>query len=254
MDALSSGDMLVKLGESRQNEKFVVINPHNFPSNCTIIPIHSQGCQQIQLSNDDIKKYLVIDRMNFRYYKSKQLQLHINKISGIDEALKGMAFSYEEECNLEEHKTLKYNRMFKRAISLAKKDLGHNKFLESIMIWVDVRASLKFWKQVDTYRLVTKQSKSTMHMLINSIVKPDDFDFDIKPELLDYINSLIGDGKFQELTSILPSGWLQTRKMCFSYKTLRNMIQQRSKHKLDEWIQFINYMKENCLHYELLGI
>ena len=49
------------------------------------------------------------------------------------------------------------------------KDEGHNKFLESIIIWAEVTAPRYWWQEADTYRLSTKQSESTMHTLIEEI-------------------------------------------------------------------------------------
>ncbi|MCK9240314.1 hypothetical protein [Desulfocurvus sp.] len=53
------------------------------------------------------------------------------------------------------------------AEKLAPLDKGHNKVLESMCVWLDVRMPRYWWQEFDTYRVgVTKQSESTMHILI----------------------------------------------------------------------------------------
>ena len=37
------------------------------------------------------------------------------------------------------------------ALRLATKDGGHNKFLESIYVWLDVRAARYWWQEADTF-------------------------------------------------------------------------------------------------------
>ena len=51
------------------------------------------------------------------------------------------------------------------AVRLAPMDGGHNKFLESIYVWLNVKAPRYWWQEADTFRLSTKQSESTMHTL-----------------------------------------------------------------------------------------
>ena len=52
------------------------------------------------------------------------------------------------------------------AKKLCNKSGGHNKFLESIIIWLDVTAPRYWWQDADTYRLSTKQSQSTNHTIL----------------------------------------------------------------------------------------
>ncbi len=55
------------------------------------------------------------------------------------------------------------------AVKLAPKGLGHNKFLEAMVVWLDVRAPRYWWQEADTYRISTKQSESTMHTLVREL-------------------------------------------------------------------------------------
>ena len=56
---------------------------------------------------------------------------------------------YEQAClgiSLSHHSTLE--RAKQVALKLAHKDGGHNKFLESIVTWIDVTAARYWWQQL----------------------------------------------------------------------------------------------------------
>lgn len=161
------------------------------------------------------------------------------------------------------------HKMYNLAKKLAFMDGGHNKFLESMMIWCDVRAPRYWWQEADTYRLSSKQSESTMHTLVLEIKN-----FDIDDESLqgpramylkqnfepgsictDQFNILIQHAKDDDITAVkkaLPEGFLQTRIWRFDYKCFRNMILQRRNHKLPLWPKFIESLREQLLHPEFL--
>ena len=96
------------------------------------------------------------------------MEIRIIEEAGHTAAITGMKFSHQGEGPLDEIEEVSYIDT-KSTRTLANKDGGHNKFLESIMVWMDIRAPLKWWKQFDTYRIgVTKQGKSTMHSVMKS--------------------------------------------------------------------------------------
>lgn len=182
--------------------------------------------------------------------------MEIRKLNeaGYSEALKGLNYSYMEECRIKDGGyDIPYNA-HKRAIRLAKLDGGHNKFLESIIVWVDIRTSLKMWKQLDTYRMCTKQSKSTMHTLLNRLLTQDDFDAPVSTYVLADLNSMIEAKNYNYVYNNLPSSYLQTRLLCLSYKTIRNIVLQRQRHRLKEWIIICDYFKSALDYPGLLGL
>lgn len=152
------------------------------------------------------------------------------------------------------------------AAKLADKDGGHNKFLESIVLWLDVRAPRYFWQEADTFRLSTKQSESTMHTLTQELL---DIDPDNPKAVQRFLNDNFEPGsctpetlrwiydaaKANDLVAVkkrLPEGFLQTRTWCMNYKTLRNIILQRRTHRLPHWKEFIRQTLEQADHPELL--
>ncbi len=180
------------------------------------------------------------------------MEIRIVEEAGHLTAIEAMAFSHQTECDLQLIPSGDVN--LKTAKTLASKDKGHNKFLESIMVWFDMRAPLYFWKQFDTYRVgITKQSKSTMHTLMKQLLWADDLVDTVSLEQIDYVNEAIKNGNFNEAIANLPEGYLQTRRVCCSYKTIRHIIQQRQHHKLGEWKEFCDFMKDMLEYPELLG-
>lgn len=182
------------------------------------------------------------------------LELKIIKEVGFPEALEGMSYSFELECPLESIRSTDFSLAYNRALKLARLDGGHNKFLESIFVWVDIRATLKWWKQFDTYRVgITKLSKSTMHTLMKRPVLQSDFSRVLPKVFITHLNKAIENKNFSLATDLLPSCYLQTRRVCMNYKAIRGIIKQRKEHRLPDWGTFCVSMEEGLRHPELLG-
>ncbi len=184
--------------------------------------------------------------------------------SGLEAALQGLSFN--KKCSLD--------AMYNAALKLASHDGGHNKFLESIILWVEVQAPRFWWQEGDTYRISTKQSESTMHTLVKELQSIDE------SEIRKYIAANFDDGvasvdtlktmhmiandrtapseteteRLVHLKRLMPEGFLQKRLWCFSYKTFRNMVLQRQNHRLPHWPKFIKQVVAQIKHPELLGI
>lgn len=170
--------------------------------------------------------------------------MKVQKISeyGYDEALLGLSLSFNSGMD----------KMPERARKLAHKHGGHNKFLEMIMIWMDVTAPRMWWQQADTYRISTKQSESTMHTLMKKLPDQENFIRPIPLTLLCLLRSYIREGNFTTAKDILPEGFLQRRIWLVSYKTFQNMYFQRKTHKLPEWSKFLDTIVEQLDHPEFV--
>jgi hypothetical protein len=176
---------------------------------------------------------------------------------GYEQAITGLALSY----NLDS-----FERAEEVAKTLAFKDGGHNKFLESIFMWIMVKAPRYWWQEADTFRLSTKQSESTMHTLVKQLRDCHDLDEMVawasesfecaellqSAQIIQMWELAKEDGNLLKLKSILPEGFLQSRLWCMSYKTMRNIILQRRDHKLPHWQIFINDVLSQCDRPELL--
>lgn len=157
--------------------------------------------------------------------------------------------------------SLSYNSTIHRAKEIFPKFAfgkpGENKFLESIVLWIDVTAPIFWWQEADTYRLSTKQSASKMHTFHKREVNNDDFLYPIPEIYLSFINLNIKSYINQEITvdelmTYIPAGYLQRRIWCMSYKTLQNIYIQRHDHKLNEWRIFVSNVIEQIEHPEFI--
>jgi len=185
------------------------------------------------------------------------MQAIILREAGYEEALLGLSLSYNQPMEA----------MRDVAFRLRDKDDGHNKFLESIAVWLDITAPRYWWQQMDTYRVgMSKQSGSTMHTLARELKQARLMNssvlWDWKREHFTEETSILRvknfiDDAASENYSIsyikanLLEGFLQRRTVFTNYMTLRRIIKQRSKHKLFEWVIFINALQE-LEHKELL--
>lgn len=184
--------------------------------------------------------------------------MRVNKVSeaGYEAALLGLSHN-KKQCP---------EKMEAVARRLADKDGGHNKFLESIIVWLDVRAPRYWWQEADTFRLSTKQSESTMHTLTGELlaVNLDDaasveafLEANFEPDScsLQTLRAIHKAAAEQDIVGVkkrLPEGFLQTRLWCMSYRTLRNIILQRRTHRLPHWKEFIRQTLQQVDHPDLL--
>lgn len=139
------------------------------------------------------------------------------------------------------------------ALKLAHKDGGHNKFLESICVWMDIDAPRFWWSEMDTYRVgISKQSESTMHTITKRILTQDDFEYPVYGLFFNLVAGAISDKlPIDEIKNILPEGFLQRRIVCTNYKTIQNIVKQRTEHRLPQWKTFIDEMR-NLEHPEYI--
>lgn len=165
--------------------------------------------------------------------------------AGLSEALQGISLSFNSDVE----------RMPARAERLAPMGKGHNKFLESICVWIDIDAPRYWWSQFDTYRIgVTKQSESTMHTLTKRELRQDDFEIPVHPAVLNVVNEYIRNGDLINAKANLPEAFLQRRIVCTNYKALRGMVEQRSTHKLPEWQYFIESLLKQLARPEYINL
>lgn len=181
---------------------------------------------------------------------------------GYDEALLGLGLSHgltsaifpdgNGEIKFPAAMTL---RLAELARKLAKRDGGHNKFLEAIGVWLDITAPRYWWSQFDTYRVgVSRLSESTMHTITKRQLTPDDFEDEIFPNTLAELNVAIAlGGAFLDVKANLPESFLQRRIVTTNYKALRNIVQQRESHRLPQWQNFCHAMRWQLAHPEFLG-
>lgn len=172
---------------------------------------------------------------------------------GYEEALFGLGLSYglTEDSDiqvLEENQELA-DKLVGTSYKVVYKEGGHNKFLESIQVWLDVTAPRYWWSEADTYRVgSTKQSASTMHTLLKKPFTQDMFENSIPLEYLAYLEKMRIEKDFTSIKNLLPEGFLQRRIWNVNYKVLRNILSQRRFHRLVQWNYFCMEIYKNINH------
>lgn len=143
----------------------------------------------------------------------------------------------------------------------------HRKYLRQIFVSLDITAPLYWWKEFDTYKVGTvANSCSTMHKIHAKEFTLDDFSCEHIREwygeaklfprnsLDQVINSLNWSRKLYletkdkeywwQMIQLLPSSYNQRRTITMNYENVMNIINQREHHKLDEWVEFVEILKE----------
>lgn len=183
------------------------------------------------------------------------MRYNVLHCAGYEQAVLGMMLSYGKT-SFDDFTATDEDRD-RVAKKLAPMDGGHNKFLEQIQYWILIQAPLFWWKQADTYRVgISKSSESTMHKSWKNGLTQEMFETPIFQDTLNNLNNSIREynspivkpdrKKYLETLIIgnLPDGYLQTRLVNINAKSLRNMYFQRKDHKLSQWREFCEWIKE----------
>ncbi len=154
------------------------------------------------------------------------------------------------------------------AVRLCRSGTDHRKFMRQIFVSMDITAPIYWWKEFDTYKVgTTANSTSTMHKIHSKSFAMEDFSTDQLTEdtriffeaMLSQLEKLrqlfleTGDKAYwYSIIQLLPSGYNQMRTCTFNYENLINIYNARKNHKLKEWHDFCDYVKELPYSEELL--
>lgn len=197
-----------------------------------------------------------------------------NPMNSWDKSDSGWCGYIEQDCENDDNKCMNLRGSGKptNCFAVGKNDIDlmrrlfkggteHRKYLRMITVTMDITAPLYWWKEYDTYKVGTvANSCSTMHKVHAKEFELDDFSHDhlemltedvfmlnIIPTLNIYRKLFLEtkDKKYWwQMIQLLPSSYNQKRTVQFSYETVYNIIRQREHHKLDEWVQFVERLKE----------
>lgn len=143
---------------------------------------------------------------------------------------------------------------------LYKAGTEHRKYLRQIFVSMDITAPLYWWKEFDTYKVGTvANSCSTMHKIAAKEFELDDFSHEqlsdysihhaLEPviDVLNHQRDLYLSDKSKtwwwQMIQLLPSSYNQRRTITMNYENVMTIIKQRNGHKLDEWNNFIEILK-----------
>lgn len=100
----------------------------------------------------------------------------------------------------------------------------HAKITRGVIYWIEMKAPIYFWRELETYRIGHERlsCESTMHI-------------DCK--------GLSGE-ELQKAKADIPMGKEQVAIDLYSAQCLRNIYMQRKHHRLPEWRQFCKFIEE----------
>ena len=144
------------------------------------------------------------------------------------------------------------------------------RFLRFITVCFDLIAPLYWWREFDTYKFKETNSSPTMHKLTSKYLAPHDFPFDYpkdnkSTQILNHNNLSTAYNSqeikkeednesrkaiFRKHTQNFPNTYMQKRTVITNYAELRNIYFQHRKHKLDEWGEFCDWIKETLPYAE----
>lgn len=150
--------------------------------------------------------------------------------------------------------------------------MEHRKYMRMMPVYVRITAPLYWWKEFDTkfplYKVGTvANSCSTMHKIAEKEFTLEDFscehlmDFEEKGKLrfspLGTLQNTIDElndcrdlylktkdkAYWWQLIQLLPSSYNQTRNVMLNYEVLANIYRQQKNYKLDEWLEFCEWIE-----------
>lgn len=159
---------------------------------------------------------------------------------------------------------------FKLMKSLVNAGSDHSKFLRMIGISMDIVSHQVWWAEFDTYKVGTvRDSCSKMHTIHIKSFEPDDFSHEGIDEVggttkaqfmntlaeLEHLRVMFNKTKekkyWRAIIELLPSGYNMRATVTLNYAVARNQYHARKNHKLDEWHDYCDILK-NLPYSELI--
>lgn len=135
-----------------------------------------------------------------------------------------------------------------KALAQAPVASGHCNFVKGILVAMDITATIKWWIQANRYsHFHIVSSMSTMHRahcmdLTNICENVDDDVMQAVIKLQDKYNKK--EITHDVLVNSLPNGLTYTARVTTNYLQLRIMYEQRKNHRLQEWKDFCDIIKQ----------
>lgn len=153
--------------------------------------------------------------------------------------------------------------------SLADAGSDHGKFMRMINVTLDITAMQPWWSEFDTYKIATvRNSCSKMHKIHVKPFEYDDFEHEgidevcyaksaleaiiqVCENLREDFNRTGEKVYWRALIELLPEGYRMRATVQLNYQVLKSMYHARKHHKLQEWIDFCEWVK-TLPHSELI--
>lgn len=149
----------------------------------------------------------------------------------------------------------------------------HRKYSRQIWVGMDITTNHIVWAEFDTYKVgVTRNSCSKMHKIHVKGFEPDDFShegisevggfaeehfrktLEVLEKLRVLFNTTHEKKYWRAMLELLPMGYNLKATVTMNYENVFNIIRQRSNHKMFEWIEFCNILRNELpLVDEIMG-
>lgn len=155
---------------------------------------------------------------------------------------------------------------------------AHAQFLTGVRVNFDVRFSIKAWTELERYRFIEfVSSQSTMHHITKFKLKEQCNQY-VDPRIIDIVQRHIDEyNRLSDLppapdeesakvrTNLLkelylkilynvPTGFELTARLTTNYRCLLNVYNQRHDHRLPEWREFCEELRELPMFEEFLNV
>ena len=168
---------------------------------------------------------------------NKYIKIRTIEIAGMASVLQALRLPFGLECRSTTSANYEYNSTLFAAHSMAhiepkdmhllstlvKRGDAHAKVLRGLLVYMEIEAPVYWWVEAETHRYGHERlsSSSTMHM-------------DCKG---------LGGDELVEAKSKISMGKMMKKIDYFSYQALRNIYKLRHDHRLPEWKEFCDFIK-----------
>lgn len=136
---------------------------------------------------------------------------------------------------------------------------GHDNFLNGIVVQFDLTFTKQAWAEMERYHFVDfVSSQSTMHKLSKMSIDDacneyvDDRVKAVMNELICEYNEDPCTEKYLRMIYSCPSGLQLTARLTTNLRQLKTIYYQRKDHRLPEWREFCEYIKECVPGFDIL--
>jgi len=169
------------------------------------------------------------------------------QIYGLDNAIRGSKFPMITDLSKAD------SRITPTTVKLASsgKGEGHDQFTTGIIAQFDLTFTVKAWTEAERYHFLDFiSSQSTMHRIAKFDLDKQYIEYvdprviQIMNELKDRYNETQDKEDYLKLLYTNPCGFKLTAAMTTNYRQLKTIVSQRSNHRLPEWREFCEQVKE----------
>ena len=136
-------------------------------------------------------------------------------------------------------------------LATSERGSGHDQFLTGCIVQFDLTFSIKAWVEAERYHFLDfVSSQSTMHRIARLDPAEQCNDY-VDGRILGVLTELIEEYKknpspykYLECLYNIPSGYRLTARMTTNYRQLKTIYKQRHDHRLPEWREFCQELKQ----------